>query len=55
MAIKKEMQQLHDWIFMSPVRNKDLLLGQKKGALRYLMFLKQKICGTINGKGCMDR
>ena len=27
---------------------------QKKAALKYLMFLKQKRCGRIKGRGCAD-
>ena len=32
----------------------DLTTAQKKAALKYLMFLKQKRCGKIKGRGCAD-
>ena len=53
-AVKKEMQQLHDRKVMQPVDQKALSPSQKKEALGYLMFLKRKRCGTINGRGCAD-
>ena len=28
--------------------------SKKKAALQYLMFLKQKICRKIKGRGCVD-
>ena len=46
-AVKKEMQQLHDWKVMQPVHRKDLSPKQKKEALGYLTFLKKKRCGKI--------
>ena len=33
---------------------KELTRDQKRAALRYLMFLKQKRCGKIKGRGCAD-
>lgn len=33
---------------------KDLTADQKQEALQYLMFLKQKRCGKIKGRGCAD-
>ena len=53
-TVKKEMQQLHDRKVMQPVSRKDLSPSQKKEALEYLMFLKKKRCGSINGRGCAD-
>jgi hypothetical protein len=32
----------------------DLSKEQKKAALKYLMFLKEKRCGKIKGCGCAD-
>jgi hypothetical protein len=37
---------------MEPVHKSDLTPEEQKGALRYLMFLKEKRCGTIKGRGC---
>ena len=39
-AIKKEMQQLHNWKVMMAKHSSDLTPKQKKQALAYLMFLK---------------
>jgi hypothetical protein len=39
---------------MKPVGKFDLTAEERKGALRYLMFLKEKRCGTIKGRGCAD-
>lgn len=35
-------------------RAQDLTKNQKIAALKYLMFLKQKRCGRIKGRGCAD-
>ena len=53
-AIKKEMQQLHDQKVMAAKHSSDLTPEQKKEALTYLMFLKQKWCGKIKGWGCTN-
>jgi hypothetical protein len=39
---------------MTPINKYDLTPEERKGALRYLMFLKEKRCGTIKGRGCAD-
>ena len=39
---------------MDPINKYDLTAEERKGALRYLMFLKEKRCGTIKGRGCAD-
>jgi hypothetical protein len=54
-AVLTELQQLHDRDVMTPVNKYDLTPEERKGALRYLMFLKRKQCGTIKGRGCADR
>ena len=41
-AIRKEMQQLHDWKVMVVKHSTELTPKQKKEALAYLMFLKWK-------------
>ena len=53
-AVAKEMKQLHDRKTIRPVHIKDLTLGQKRRALGYLMFLKEKRCGTVKARGCAD-
>ena len=39
---------------MHGVRSSDLTRTQKHAALQYLMFLKQKRCGKVKGRGCAD-
>jgi hypothetical protein len=53
-AVLVELQQLYDRDVMSPIGKYDLTPAERKGALRYLMFLKEKRCGTIKGRGCAD-
>jgi hypothetical protein len=53
-AVLTELQQLYDRDVMRPVNKYDLTPAERKGALRYLMFLKEKRCGTIKGRGCAD-
>ena len=53
-AVEKEMRQLHGWGVMAPVHKKCLTHEQRKEALAYLMFLKQKRCGKVKGRGCTD-
>ena len=49
MAVKKEMQQLHNRQVMTPVSKQEHTPEQSKEALGYLMFLKHKQCGKIKG------
>jgi hypothetical protein len=53
-AVLVELQQLCDRDVMQPVNEDNLTPAERKGALRYLMFLKEKRCGTIKGRGCAD-
>jgi hypothetical protein len=53
-AVVKEMKQLHDRKTIRPRHSKHLTLDEKRKALGYLMFLKEKRCGTIKGRGCAD-
>ena len=53
-AIVSEMQQLHDRQVIKPRMAHTLTKGQRRQALRYLMFLKQKRCGRIKARGCAD-
>ena len=53
-AVEKEMHQLHDRGVMMPVHKKSLTSEQRKEALAYLMFLKQKRCRKVKGHGCSD-
>ena len=53
-AIKKELEQLVYRKVMQGRSAGQLTAAQKKAALRYLMFLKQKRCGRIKGRGCAD-
>jgi hypothetical protein len=54
-ALMTELQQLYDQDVMIPINKYDLTATERKGTLRYLMFLQEKRCGTIKGRGCADR
>jgi hypothetical protein len=53
-AVLDELQQLYDRDVMEPIDPSSLSPAERRGALRYLMFLKEKRCGTIKGRGCAD-
>jgi hypothetical protein len=53
-AVMKEMKQLHDRKTIRPQASKDLTMKEKRKALTYLMFIKEKRCGTIKACGCAD-
>ena len=53
-TIMKELRQLVYRKVMEGHKSGDLTTAQKKAALKYLMFLKQKRCGKIKGRGCAD-
>ena len=53
-AVYKELQQLHQRKVGEPRDASTLSPMQKRNALGYLMFLKQKRTGQIKGRGCAD-
>jgi hypothetical protein len=53
-AVMTELQQLYHQDVMIPINKYDLTATERKGVLQYLMFLKEKRCGTIKGRGCTD-
>jgi hypothetical protein len=53
-AVMVELQQLYNPNIMDPVMKSDLRPAKQKGALQYLMFIKEKCCGKIKGRGCAD-
>jgi hypothetical protein len=53
-AVLVELQQLCDRDVMQPVNKYYLTPAERKGALRCLMYLKEKRCETIKGRGCAD-
>jgi hypothetical protein len=53
-AVAKEVQQLHDRKTIRPRYAHELTMEEKRRALGYLMFLKEKRCGTIKGRGCAE-
>ena len=53
-AVVSEMQQLDYRNVIEPVARNDLTSEQRRSALTYLMFLKQKRCGRIKARGCAD-
>ena len=53
-AILKELRQLHQKNALLPISKENLSYAERKKALRYLMFLKEKRDGTIKARGCAD-
>ena len=53
-AIMNELHLLHDRGVLESKTAAQLSPEQRKDALQYLMFLKQKRNGTIKGRGCAD-
>ena len=53
-AVVKELQQLHNRGVMTLKAAHELTQQECWNALQYLMFLKQKRCGKIKGRGCAD-
>ena len=53
-AVMSELNQLHERKVMRPKDSSKLSRDEKRAALQYLMFLKQKRCGKIKGRGCAD-
>ena len=53
-AVLAELQQLHDRKVLNPKKWHELTYQQRKMALQYLMFLKEKRSGKIKARGCAD-
>ena len=53
-ALLKEPSQLHQQEALLPVHKENMSHDEKKKALRYLMFLKEKRDGKIKARGCSD-
>ena len=53
-AVYEELQQLHERGVGEPRDAATLSPTQKRNALGYLMFLKQKRTGQIKGRGCAN-
>jgi phage terminase large subunit GpA-like protein len=53
-AVYSGMQQLHEMEVIEPKMANMLTHEEKRASLHYLMFLKQKRCGRIKGRGCAD-
>ena len=53
-AVYKELKQLHERKVEEPRDASMVSPTQKRNALGYLMFLKQKRTGQIKGQGCAD-
>eukprot|EP00978_Attheya_sp_CCMP212_P032460 scaffold126826_cov58-Attheya_sp.AAC.1 len=51
-SVLDELKQLHDRKVVEP--KKLLTRDEKRAALHYLMFIKQKRCGRIKARGCAD-
>ena len=53
-ALLKELNQLHERNTFLPKKKEEVLYDERKKALRYLIFLKEKHDGTIKARGCAD-
>jgi hypothetical protein len=53
-VLLQELKQLHDRKVVEPKTFHDLTCQERSDPLRYLMFLKEKRCGHIKGRGCAD-
>ena len=53
-AVVAELRQLDYRDVIKPVERTKLTRDQKRRALNYLMYLKQKRCGRIKARGCAD-
>ena len=53
-AITKELQQVHDMEGLKTRQWSELNKDQQAKALKYLMYLKEKRCGEIKARGCVD-
>ena len=53
-AVTKELKQLYDRDVLDPKLDTELKREQRTRSLAYLMFLKMKRDGSINGRGCAD-
>ena len=53
-SIMKELEQLMYWKVMVGRKASSLSSSQRKVALQYLMFLKEKRCGKVKAWGCAD-
>jgi hypothetical protein len=53
-AVMAELQQLYDRDVMEPISKSNLTHDKQCGALRYIMFAKEKRCGKIQGRGCAN-
>ena len=53
-AVMKELEQLVYRKVMKGRKAHELTRNHKRAALKYLMFLKEKRCGRIKGRGCAD-
>jgi len=53
-AVLKEIKKLHTQQALMPCSSNRMSHEERKKALRYLMFLKEKQDGTIKARGCAD-
>ena len=53
-ALLKELNQLHKRQALMPKKKEYMSYEERKKALRYLMFIKEKRDGTIKARGCED-
>ena len=52
--VPKEINHFHGNMVMGPKNIEEISFEENRTSLQYLMFLKQKRCGKIKGRGCAD-
>jgi hypothetical protein len=53
-TVLKELQQLYDHDVIEPKMTNELTVKERKSALDYRMFIKEKHDMTIKGRGCAE-
>ena len=57
LGLRPLKRSLNNWFIEKSCMEKNpstLTREEKRSALKYLMFLKQKRCGRVKGRGCAD-
>ena len=54
-VVNKEMSQMHEKSVFEPTHGDNVTDQEKRGALNSIMFIKEKRCGLIKARACVDR
>jgi hypothetical protein len=53
-VVLSKLKQLHNRKAIKPKSGNQITCKERRDSLRYLMFLKEKGCGKIKGRGCAE-